>query len=99
MKIINLGEELLLRKAQNARYVECLDRRRKDNYAREQNKWKKMEKEEEEAETYWQKQREYGAKSKRNSSNLPYNMLTLMYNDDQGRHIKILLSLLLMMML
>ena len=42
-----------------------------------------MEKEEEEAETYWQQQREYGAKSKRNSSNLPYNMLTLMYKDDQ----------------
>ena len=76
-----IGEELLLRKAKNARYVESLDKRRKDTYAREQHKWHKMEEEEKHLENYWKQQRDIGEKSKRNSSKLPYNMITLQYNN------------------
>ncbi|CBJ25482.1 conserved unknown protein [Ectocarpus siliculosus] len=76
-----VGEEHLRRKAQHERKVQINDNRRQLRVEREGKRWEDMEKKEGDDEQRWNRLRDEGEKSKKNKSGVPYNMISLRYND------------------
>ncbi|CAM9299734.1 unnamed protein product [Laminaria digitata] len=77
-----VGEEHLRRKAQHERQVQMNDNRRQQvRVEREGKRWEDMEKQEGDAAQKWDRLRDEGEKSKKNKSGVPYNMISLRYND------------------
>lgn len=75
------GEEMQRRQAKYDRTQQIYENRRQENAIKEEERWKKMEEMKDAEEKYWEQQRELGTKSQKNSSGVPYHMLTLQYND------------------
>uniref|UniRef100_A0A7S2XXX1 Uncharacterized protein n=1 Tax=Fibrocapsa japonica TaxID=94617 RepID=A0A7S2XXX1_9STRA len=75
------GEELLRRQAEQARKVEFYEKRRAKNIDREEERWQKIKDDKIADEEKWNRMREMEVKSKKNKSAVPYNAITLQYND------------------
>jgi len=75
------GEEYAKRQAQLQRKQEAYDRVRRERECREEERWKRIEASKEAERLYWEEQRRLGVKSKKNSSCVPYNTISLKYNE------------------
>ena len=59
------------------------------NAEREDERWERIEREKAEEEAKWQAVREKGEKARRNHNSVPYNPLTLAYNEtDEGKRLR-----------
>jgi len=75
------GEEFIDRKAKFDRKQEIYNNTRNRRATTEESRWKKIEESKETEERYWAGQREKGVKAMKNKSCVPYDPLTLQYND------------------
>jgi len=75
------GEEYLDRKASYQKKATQYDNIRVGRIEREEARWKSIEEKKLEEERYWDEQRESGAKALKNNSCVPYDAITLRYND------------------
>jgi len=75
------GEEYLKRKADYSRKQDIYNNTRIQRQENEESRWKKIEEAKSAEEEYWQQQRSLGNKSMKNKSCVPYDPLTLQYND------------------
>jgi len=75
------GEELQERQERYNRTQGIDERKRVSNAEKEELRWQKIEEAKAAEAAYWEEQRNLGSKSKKNSSGVPYNTLTLQYND------------------
>jgi len=75
------GEEFLQRKKSYQRKQDIYNNTRVSRAENEETRWKKIEEQKFQEENYWSNQRELGAKSMKNKSCVPYDPLTLQYND------------------
>ncbi|CAN0137362.1 unnamed protein product [Ascophyllum nodosum] len=76
-----VGEERFRRKAQHERHVQINANRRQLRVEREGKRWEDMERKEEAEKERLDWLRAEERKSKKNKSGMPYNMISLMYND------------------
>lgn len=75
------GEEFLQRQKQYTKDQRRNDRIRIGRVEREEGRWKAIEEAKEAEEKYWDEQRESGEKARKNNSCVPYDTVTLRYND------------------
>jgi hypothetical protein len=75
------GEEFLARKAKHEEKQLQYDQKRVSRVEREEARWQAIEEKKAEEEKYWDDQRESGAKAMKNNSCVPYDAITLRYND------------------
>jgi hypothetical protein len=75
------GEEFLERKAKFERKQQIYNNTRERRAENEETRWSKIEESKEVEERYWAGQRESGVKAMKNKSCVPYDPLTLQYND------------------
>lgn len=75
------GEELQERQERYHRTQRIYEHKREHNAQKEEQRWQKMEEAKAAEAAYWEHQRQLGTKSKKNSSGVPYNTLTLQYDD------------------
>ena len=75
------GEEFLKRKAAYNRKQDIYNNTRNTRAVNEEARWKKIESSKHQEEVYWARQRELGVKSAKNKSCVPYDPLTLQYDD------------------
>lgn len=76
------GEELGLRQRAYERKQQNYANIRQQRAQEEEERWKQIEAKRLEEEDYWHKQRELGAKAKKNQSAVPYDIRTLKYGDN-----------------
>mmetsp|Transcript_26373 Transcript_26373/g.76892 ORF Transcript_26373/g.76892 Transcript_26373/m.76892 type:complete len:209 (-) Transcript_26373:242-868(-) len=83
------GEEWLQRKREYQRKQEIYASKREHQATREEDRWQRIQEAKKEEELYWQRQRELGQKSKKNSSCVPYNTISLKYDaGERGDHLR-----------
>ncbi|GMH94316.1 hypothetical protein TL16_g12873 [Triparma laevis f. inornata] len=75
------GEEFQARKKAYERKQDIYNNTRNKRATTEEQRWKKIEESKTQEERYWETQRELGVKSMKNKSCVPYDPLTLQYND------------------
>ena len=78
------GEEFLDRKKKFDRKQQIYSNTRQSRAGEEESRWRKIEEGKEEEERYWAGQRETGVKSMKNKSCVPYDPLTLQYDDSHA---------------
>ncbi|CAM9684014.1 unnamed protein product [Chrysoparadoxa australica] len=74
------GEELLRRKAVRDRKVQVTEVLREQRKEQEKKRWETMKTKEFDEELHWTQLREAGVKGKKNESAVPYNMISLRYD-------------------
>ena len=75
------GEEYLRRKAKHEGVQAQYAVKRVGRLAREEERWEQLEAKKREEEKYWEEQREQGEKARKNHSSVPYDAITLRYDD------------------
>eukprot|EP00619_Florenciella_sp_RCC1007_P015042 CAMPEP_0205907354 /NCGR_PEP_ID=MMETSP1325-20131115/2496_1 /ASSEMBLY_ACC=CAM_ASM_000708 /TAXON_ID=236786 /ORGANISM="Florenciella sp., Strain RCC1007" /LENGTH=217 /DNA_ID=CAMNT_0053273445 /DNA_START=75 /DNA_END=728 /DNA_ORIENTATION=- len=75
------GEELIHRQQVYERKQQVYENTRVKRAEREEQRWQKIEQARVAEEEFWEKQREDGSKSKKNASCVPYDTITLKYDD------------------
>merc|ERR1711879_305927 len=84
------GEEFLHRQEQREKKSQMYDALRRTRAEREEERWKRIEDNNAKEKEYWEEQRKLGLKAKKNSSGVPYNTISLKYDEgsegDQLRH-------------
>lgn len=78
------GEELLLRQQRYAHKQQIYEHKRVEAAVREEERWKKIEEVKAAEEAYWKEQRALGHKARKNSSCVPYDTVTLKYDEGKG---------------
>ncbi len=76
------GDEYQQRQEQYKKKLAANEFRRNVSSQREEDRWMTAEMKAKAEEEYWTKVREEGLKSKKNESNVAYDILTLQYNQD-----------------
>jgi len=76
------GEEYALRQEQIIRKKQTEEFRRNQSFKREEDRYEKMAESKAKDEEHWHKLREEGSRSKKNSSNVSYDLLSLQYHQD-----------------
>ncbi|KAJ1446390.1 hypothetical protein M885DRAFT_546770 [Pelagophyceae sp. CCMP2097] len=75
------GEEFLARKMKYESKQASYAQKRVDRVEREEERWDVIQARKKEEEAYWDEQRSLGEKARKNHSSVPYDTLTLRYND------------------